>query len=128
MKTIRSAVLRASLLTALITVYFYFSYGQERKHHVPILLNAAWNDFVRQVNPAVNSSSGETLGKQINVIRKFLREHEFEVTVGTDDATVLSAIDQARARLRRADQDLQTIRNELSYNEYPTSSEGDPWN
>jgi hypothetical protein len=39
------------------------------------------------------------------------------VRVGVYDLEVFKAIDQARARLQRADRDLETLRNELSYKE-----------
>lgn len=37
--------------------------------------------------------------------------------VGVYDLVVFRAIDKARARLQRADKDLETLRNELSYRE-----------
>ena len=37
--------------------------------------------------------------------------------VGIYDVEVFRAIDQARARLQKADRDLETLRNELSYKE-----------
>ena len=39
-------------------------------------------------------------------------------TLRAYDITVFKAIDQARARLQKADKDLETIKNELSYKEY----------
>jgi hypothetical protein len=118
MKTIRFLVFRVFLLIALITTYLYLLYGQEREHGVSIVRNAAWNDLVRQIDPSADDSSHETLGKEIFLIQKFLREHQSEVSVGIYDVTVFKAIDQARARLQKADKDLETIRNELSYKEY----------
>ncbi len=59
-----------------------------------------------------------SLGKEIVLIQKFLREHQSEVSVGIYDITVFKAIDQVRARLQKADKDLETIKNELSYKEY----------
>ena len=44
-------------------------------------------------------------------------EHETEANVGVYDLAVLRAIDQVRARLQKADKDLETLRNELSYKE-----------
>jgi hypothetical protein len=51
------------------------------------------------------------------VIQKFLKAHETEVRVGIYDLEVFKAIGQARARLQKADRDLETLRNELSYKE-----------
>ena len=118
MKTIRFLVFRVFLLVAFITTYLYLLYGQERERSVPIVRNAAWNDLVNQVDLTGDNSPHETLGKEILLIQNFLREHQSEVSVGIYDIAVFRAIDQARARLQKADKDLETIRNELSYKEY----------
>ena len=118
MKTIRFLVFRGFLLTALLTTYLYFLYAQEREHIVPIVRNAAWNDFVRQINPSVDNSGRQTFDTEIVLIQKFLLEHQFETSVGVYDLAVFKAIDQVRVRLQQADKDLETIRNELSYKEY----------
>ena len=117
MKTVRFLVFRALLLITFITAYLYFLYGQERQPFVPIARNAAWNDLVRQMDPSVDNSAHETLGTEVVLIQKFLREHRTEASVGIYDIAVFRAIDQARACLQQADKDLQTIRNELSYKE-----------
>ena len=121
MKTVRSLLFRAFLLITFITAYLYFLHGQEREHFVPIARNAAWNDLVRQIDPSLDHSAHETLGTQVLLIEKFLREHQSEVNVRIYDIAVFRAIDQARARLQKADKDLETIRNELSYKEYETN-------
>ena len=118
MKKIPFLVFRGFLLIALLTTYLYFLYGQDRERTVPIVRNAAWNDFVRQVDPAVGSSARHTLGTEIVLVQKFLREHQFETSVGVYDIAVFNAIDQVRVRLQQADKDLETIRNDLSYKEY----------
>ena len=123
MKTIRFLVSRVFLLIAFITTYLYLLYGQEREHIVPIARNAAWNDLVRQIDPTADNSPHETLGTEIVLIQKFLREHQSEVNVGIYDIAVFKAIDQARARLQKADKDLETVRNELSYREYQANGE-----
>lgn len=117
MKTLRFLVFRAVLLITFTTTYLYFLYGQEREHGVPIVRNAAWNDLVSQINPMADDSPHETLGKEIFLIQKFLREHQSEVSVGVYDIAVFRAIDQARAHLQKADKDLETIKNQLSYKE-----------
>ncbi len=118
MKTIRFLVFRVFLLIAFLTTYLYFLYGREREHGVPVVRNAAWNDLVSQINLSTEDSQHETLGKEILLVQKFLMEHRSEVSVGIYDITVLKAIDQARARLQKADKDLEKIKNELSYKEY----------
>ena len=116
-KTVRLLIFRALLLITFLTTYLYFLYGQERQHFVRVARNAAWNDLVRQIDPSVDDSTHETLGTEVFLIEKFLREHQSEVDVGVYDIAVFRAIDQARARLQKADKDLETIRNELSYKE-----------
>lgn len=118
MKTVRFLVFRALLLITFITTYFYFLFSQEREHLVPIARNAAWNDLVRQIDPSVDNAAHETLGTEFVFIEKFLKEHQREINVGICDVALLRAIDQARARLQKADKDLETIRNALSYKEY----------
>lgn len=118
MKTVRFLFFRVLLLITFVTTYLYFLYGQEREHFVPITRNAAWNDLVHQIDPSVDNSAHETLGTEIILIEKFLREHQSEVNVGVYDMPVFKAIDQVRARLQQADKDLETIRKELSYREY----------
>jgi hypothetical protein len=117
-KIIRFLVFRVFLLIAFLSTYLYFLYGQEREQGVPIVRNAAWNDLVREIDLSMDDSPHETLAKEIVLIQKFLREHQSEVSVGIYDLTVFKAIDQARARLQKADKDLETIKNELSYKEY----------
>lgn len=121
MRTVRFLIFRALLLVTFITAYLYFLYGEEREHFVPIARNAAWNDLVRQIDPSLDNSAHETLGTQVLLIEKFLREHQSEVSVGIYDIAVFRAIDRARARLQKADKDLETIRNELSYKGYETN-------
>jgi hypothetical protein len=117
MKTIRLLGFRAFLLVAIITTYLCFLFGQERGDAVPIVRNVAWNDLIKQVDASANDSPHETLGKEFDLIQRFLREHQFEVSVRIYDITVFRAIDQARARLQKADKDLEKIKNELSYKE-----------
>ena len=82
MKVVRFLFFRALLLITFITTYLYFLYGQEREHLVPIARNAAWNDLVRQIDPSQDNSARETLGTEVVLIEKFLREHQREVNVG----------------------------------------------
>src|SRR6266404_510425 len=128
MKAVRSLIFRVLLLITFITAYLCFLYGQERQHSVSIVRNAARNDLVRQMDPLTDNSPQETWGQEIVLIRKFLREHQSEVSVGIYNIAVFRAIDQARARLQKADKDLETIRNELSYKEYQARDGRTPWN
>lgn len=117
MKTIRFLVFRVFLLIALITSCFYFLYGQERGRVVPVTRNVAWNDLVTQIKYVPDDSKQESLFKEVLVIQKFLSQHAAEVSVTDYDIAVFRAIDQVRARLQKADKDLETIRKELSYKE-----------
>ena len=117
MKTIRFFVFRALLLVAFIMSYLYFLYGQERGHAVPIVRNVAWNDLVTQIKYIPEDSPQESLFKEVLVVQRFLDKHSTEVSVTEYDITVFRAIDQVRARLQKADKDLETIRQELSYKE-----------
>ena len=114
MKTIRFLILRMFLLFAFFAMYLY---GQDRGQVIPIVRNVAWNDLIAQIDPTVDELAKETLGKELIRIQNFLREHQSEVNVGVYDVTVFRTIDHVRARLQKADKDLETIKNELSYEE-----------
>lgn len=118
LKAIRSRAGFALLALALITICLYLLNGQEPVSEVPLVRNTAWNDFLRQIASRGDNPSNESLGRDLILIQKFLKEHEFDERVGIYDPAVLRAIDQARARLQKADKDLQKIRTELSYQEY----------
>jgi len=80
--------------------------------------NVAWNDFISQINFLPDDSPQDSFDKELLVVQKFLlKAHETEVRVGVYDLEVFRAIDQARARLQKADRDLETLRKELSYKE-----------
>ncbi len=117
MKTVRFLIFRVFLLIAFMTAYLYLLYGQERGRVVPIARNTAWNDLVIQVNPEMGDSSTDCLGKELLLLQSFLREHKSEQKVGVYDMAVLRTIDHVRARFQKADKDLETIKNELSYKE-----------
>lgn len=117
MKTIRLLVFRVLLLVVFIMSYLCFLCGQERGHVVPIVRNVAWNDLVTQIKYIPEDSPEESLFKEALVVQRFLDKHSTEVRVTEYDITVFRAIDQVRARLRKADKDLETIRQELSYKE-----------
>ncbi len=116
MNIIRTLLFRAIVIIALISSCVYLAYGKESPS-VYIVRNVAWNDFIAQVASVLYESPQDSLGKEMLIIQKFLKSHETEVKVGIYDVEVFKAIDQARARLQKADRDLETLRNELSYKE-----------
>ena len=117
MKITRVRFSRAFLLFPLVSSYVYAAYGKESPSLIRIVRNAAWNDLITQIKFLPDDSPQDSLDKEILVIQKFLKAHETEVQVGVYDLVVFRAIDKARARLQRADKDLETLRNELSYRE-----------
>jgi hypothetical protein len=117
MNIIRILLFRAFLLVTLITSYVYVTFGKEGPSIVHIVRNVAWNHFISQIKFLPDDSPQHSLDKEMLVIHKFLKAHETEVRVEIYDLEVFRAIDQARARLQKADRDLETLRNELSYNE-----------
>ena len=98
------------------------SSGHGRERGTSITRNVAWNDLLHQLDLEANQVPHETVVQELVVIQKFLKDHQPEVRVEVYDITVFNAIDQARARLQRADKDLEAIRNALSYKEYQASN------
>ena len=117
MNIVRTQLFRAIVMVTLISSCIYLTYGKERPPSVYIVRNLAWNDFIAQIASVPYESPQDSLGKEMLIIQKFLKSHETEVRVGIYDVEVFRAIDQARARLQKADRDLETLRNELSYKE-----------
>lgn len=113
----RTLIFRAFVLVTLISCYVYLTYGEERPSVVHIVRNVAWNDLVAQIKCLPHDSPQDSFDKELLVIQKFLKAHESEMRVGIYDLEVFRAIDRARARLQKADRDLETLRNELSYKE-----------
>jgi hypothetical protein len=77
---------------------------------------------VDQLDAGRGNASNDTVATELFLIQKFLKEHQTEVTVGIYDITVFRAIDHARAHLQRADKDLETIRDALSYKEFQANN------
>ena len=117
MNITRILLLRALLLVTLISLCVYLTYGKEGPRVTHIVRNVAWNDFVSQIKFLPDDSPEDSLDKELLVVQKFLKAHETEMRVGIYDLEVFTAIDRARARLQKADRDLETLRNELSYKE-----------
>ncbi len=105
------------LLVALTCAPLSLTYGKGEPSFIPITRNVAWNDFVDQISFLPLDSPQDSLDKDLLIIQNFLKAHEREVKVGIYDIEVFRAIDKARARLQKADKDLETVRNELSYKE-----------
>jgi hypothetical protein len=116
MNIVHTQLFRAIVMITLISSCVYLAYGKESPN-VYIVRNVAWNDFIAQIASVPKESPQDSLGKEMLIIQKFLKSHETEVKVGIYDVEVFKAIDQARARLEKADRDLETLRNELSYKE-----------
>ena len=116
MNIVRTQLFRAIVMITLISSCVYLAYGKESPN-VYIVRNVAWNDFIARIASLPNESPQDSLGKEMLIIQKFLKSHETEVKVGIYDVQVFKAIDQARTRLQKADRDLETLRNELSYKE-----------
>ena len=116
MKMIRTQLFRAIVIITLISSCVYLADGKESPN-IYIVRNVAWNDFIARIASVPNESPQDSLGKEMLIIQKFLKSHETEVKVGIYDVQVFKAIDQARTRLQKADRDLETLRNELSYKE-----------
>jgi len=76
-----------------------------------------WNHFITQIKFLADDSPQDSLDKEMVVIQRFLKAHETEARIDIYDLAVFKAIDRARARLQKADKDLETLRNELSYKE-----------
>jgi hypothetical protein len=115
-------------LIALLILLVSLAYGTEdRPAVVRIVRNDAWNDFVGQIKFLPDDSPQDSFDKELLVVQKFLKAHETEVSVGVYDLEVFKAIDQARARLQKADRDLETLRNELSYKEEQAKVGSDLW-
>jgi hypothetical protein len=108
---------RVFLLVALIGSCLCVTYGNGDHPVAHIARNIAWNDLINQIKFLPDDSPQDSVDKELLVIEKFLKAHETEVAVGIYDVEVLKAIDQARARLQKADRDLEALRNELSYRE-----------
>jgi hypothetical protein len=110
---IRTQIFRAVVIITLISPCVYLAYGKESPN-IYFVRNVAWNDFIAQIASVPYESPQDSLGKEMLTIQRFLKSHETEVRVGIYDVEVFEDIDRARGR---ADRDLETLRNELSYKE-----------
>jgi len=79
-----------------------------QKKQVTIIRNAAWNDLQRRFL---------SVHDNLQVVQKFMRDHEHEVKVNDYDIPTLRALDQAEAELKIAEADLKKVHEELEYRE-----------
>jgi len=105
------------LVVSFATECVYLTYGKEAPGLVPIARNLAWNDFITQIRFLPEDSPQDSINKEMLIIQRFLKQHETETSAGVYDLAVFRAIDHVRARLHKADKDLETLRNELSCKE-----------
>jgi hypothetical protein len=113
----RILVFGAILLFTLTGLCVCRIFGKGHESVVPIRRNVVWNDFVSQIRYLPDDSPVNSFAKETLTIQRFLKEHATEARIGIYDLEVFKAIDRARARLQKADKDLETLWNELSYRE-----------
>jgi len=117
MNALRRLLFRTLVPVSFVPICVYLTYAKEGAALVPIARNIAWNDFITQIKFLPQDSPQDSIDKEMLVIQRFLKEHETETNVEVYDLAVFRAIDQVRARLHKADKDLETLRNGLSYKE-----------
>jgi hypothetical protein len=117
MTIICSLLFRAFLLVTLIGSYVFLTHGKKGSSFVHSVRKEAWNDLITQIKFVPADSPEDSIDKEIVVMQRFLKAHEAEVRVDIYDLEVFKAIDRARPRLQKANGDLETLRNELSYKE-----------
>jgi hypothetical protein len=115
MNITRILLLRAFLLITLLILLVCLTYGTEgRSSVVHIVRNVAWNDFIIQIKFLPLDSPQDSIGKEMLVIQRFLKEHETETNVGVYDLA-------CSARSKRSETNCPTRKNKKS-------SGGDLWN
>ena len=98
-------IVRALLIAALCLFAFDTTGGQAR---ATIERNKVWNDMIVQFGH---------LHHDIEILGKFLVDHQTEYAVTEYDIPTFKAIDSAEEELKIAAKDLQKIRAELEYKE-----------
>jgi hypothetical protein len=98
-------IVRALLIAALCMFAFDATGGQVR---ATIERNKVWNDMIVQFGH---------LHRDIEILGKFLVDHQTEYAVTEYDIPTFKAIDSAEEELKLAAKDLQKIRSELEYKE-----------
>jgi hypothetical protein len=91
---------RAIVMVTLISSSTYLASGKDSPPSVYIARNVAWNEFIAQIASVPYESPQDSLDKKMLILQKFLKSYETEVRVGIYE--VSKAIDQARARLQKA--------------------------
>jgi hypothetical protein len=98
-------IVRALLISTLCMFAFDTTGGQAR---VTIERNRIWNDLIAQFRD---------LHRNIEILSKFMVDHQTEYNVTEYDIPTFKAIDSAEDELKMAAKDLQKIRSELEYKE-----------
>jgi hypothetical protein len=98
-------VVRAFTIVTLCVFTFETTGGQGR---VTIERNKVWNDLIVQF---------KALHTNIEILGKFLVDHQTEYAVTEYDIPTFKAIDSAEEELKIAMKDLQKIRSELEFKE-----------
>jgi len=98
-------VVRAFTIVTLCVFTFETTGGQGR---VTIERNKVWNDLIVQF---------KALHANIEILGKFLVDHQTEYAVTEYDIPTFKAIDSAEEELKIAMKDLQKIRSELEFKE-----------
>ena len=117
MNITRILLFGAFLLVTLTGLCVCRMFGKGHGSVVPIMRNVVWNDFVSQIRFLPDDSAEDSFAKETLTVQRFLKAHATETRIGIYDLEEFRAIDHARARLQKADKDLETLRNELSYRE-----------
>ena len=117
MNITRILLLCAFLLVTLTGLGVCRVFGKGHDSAAPITRNVVWNDFVSPIRFLPHDSPEDSFAKETLTVQKFLQAHATKARIGIYDLEVFRAIDHARARLQKADKDLETLRNELSYRE-----------
>src|SRR5215471_13578918 len=119
MSILRTIFSRTFLLAIFFETYIYLTYGEEGHSLAPIARNLAWNDLITQIRLLPVDPPRSFTGQGNAGHPEISERNETEINVGVYDLAVFRAIDQVRARLHKADKDLETVRNELSCKEEP---------
>lgn len=99
----KHVVVRALLIWLLCMFDFCSMRGQER---AVIERNRVWNDMILHF---------AGLHRSIEILGKFLVDHQTEYNVTEYDIPTFKAIDSAEEELKVVEKDLQKIRSELEY-------------
>jgi hypothetical protein len=123
MKNLIGQVIRGGLLLISIVSFVYLAYGRENPDEVRVTDSPAWSRLANEIRLYPEESPQDSLDKEMQVIQKFLKEHDGEARVGFHDPEVFRAIDHVRTRLQKADKALERLQNELSHTDVRAGTE-----